>query len=505
MQIYQKKQLTSQATPSAVPAVPSSTPSLDALRAGTAQPTSDMLGHKVDLPGQMQAKMESAFGADLSSVQLYESQAVADAGAQAITQGNRIAFAPGQLDFTSMQGQALLGHELSHVVSQVRGEVSGGGFLNDHALEARADREGFLAAQGQSVSGGVTAPLSSVSAASAAGPMQAKKHGNRNEGLRSQRQDLDQSDTAADTEGANLAFLPETTEAQKALKTQQISEHYNQQRNTLKSQLEVIDQDATLQSRFGTLSPMLRFLNENPDIAISSGGAATGTVQDGKAGISLNLGSTKRHGLLRAQMLHEATHLRNAVAGHNALSNDSFSFRDGARMQHNGQDVNTMTDGNYGKRINEPRSVSGAEEAITGTLIQREIMGTNEGSDKKFGADFLKHMKKAKGADRERVQAVSEELKRIGGNNPLLGIAKTITDQENLAEPTAYLNQMLYLIYENRDLFKDSMYETKGFKALQHYTGALNNTDNYVANGEGDSATLGVRGLTSYAASRRRR
>ena len=176
MQIHQKKQTTPQAAPSAVPAVQHPAgPPMDALRAGAAQPTAGMLGHKVDLPGQMQAKMESAFGADLSGVQLYESQAVADAGAQAITQGNRIAFAPGQLDFASMQGQALLGHELSHVVSQARGEVSGGGFLSDHALEARADREGFLAAQGESVSGGVAAPLSSVSAAGAAGPMQAKK------------------------------------------------------------------------------------------------------------------------------------------------------------------------------------------------------------------------------------------------------------------------------------------------------------------------------------------
>ena len=180
MQIHQKKQPVSPASPRAVPATqPQSGPSMDALRAGTAQPTADMLGHKVDLPGQMQAKMESAFGADLSGVQLYESQAVADAGAQAITQGNRIAFAPGQLDFASMQGQALLGHELSHVVSQARGEVSGGGFLSDHALEARADREGFLAAQGQSVSGGVVAPLSGASALSAAGPMQAKKDKNK--------------------------------------------------------------------------------------------------------------------------------------------------------------------------------------------------------------------------------------------------------------------------------------------------------------------------------------
>ncbi len=176
MQTYQKRQSVSQAAPSAVPAVQPSGPSMDALRAGTAQPTSDMLGHKVDLPSAMQAKMESAFSADLSAVQLYESQAVADAGAEAVTQGSRIAFAPGKLDFTSMQGQALLGHELSHVVSQARGEVSGGGFLSDHALEARADREGFLAAQGQSVAEGGFAPLPSVSAASAEGPMQAKKH-----------------------------------------------------------------------------------------------------------------------------------------------------------------------------------------------------------------------------------------------------------------------------------------------------------------------------------------
>lgn len=49
------------------------------------------------------------------------------------------------------------------------------------------------------------------------------------------------------------------------------------------------------------------------------------------------------------------------------------------------------------------------------------------------------------------------------------------------------------------------MYKTNGFKALQHYTGAFNNMDNYVANGDGDSATLGVRNLTSYAASQRRR
>ncbi len=149
-------------------------PSLNALRAGSAQPTREQMGHRVDLPEAMRSKMESAFGADLSAVRLYESQAVADAGAQAVTQGNQIAFAPGMLDFSSFGGQALLGHEISHVVSQARGEVKGGGFLNDHALEARADREGAMAAAGQQIAA-PTAALSSVTAASASGPMQAKK------------------------------------------------------------------------------------------------------------------------------------------------------------------------------------------------------------------------------------------------------------------------------------------------------------------------------------------
>ena len=153
-------------------------PSIDALRAGAAAPTREQMGHRVDLPDAMREKMENAFGADLSAVKLYESAAVRDAGAEAVTQGSSIAFAPGMLDFTSYGGQALLGHEISHVVSQARGEVTGSGFLNDHALEARADREGAMAAAGQQIAA-PTSAMSSVSAAPAAGPMQAMKLSNK--------------------------------------------------------------------------------------------------------------------------------------------------------------------------------------------------------------------------------------------------------------------------------------------------------------------------------------
>ncbi len=141
-------------------------------------PTAADKGSRVDLPDAMRAKMENAFGADLSAVKLYESQAVADAGAEAVTRGSEIAFAPGKFDLASAGGQALLGHELSHVVSQQRGEVTGSGFLNDHALEARADREGVMAAAGQQVYAGPVAGAmsSAATAAATAGPMQAKRN-----------------------------------------------------------------------------------------------------------------------------------------------------------------------------------------------------------------------------------------------------------------------------------------------------------------------------------------
>ncbi len=149
-------------------------PSMDALRAGMALPATEQPGQRVDLPSQIQAKMENAFGMDFSGVRLYRSQAVADGGAQAVTQGSRIAFAPDRLDFFSREGQSLLGHELSHVASQARGEARGQGFLQDARLESQADREGAMAAQGESV-GPATGTLSAASAVGAAGPMQAKK------------------------------------------------------------------------------------------------------------------------------------------------------------------------------------------------------------------------------------------------------------------------------------------------------------------------------------------
>ena len=44
-------------------------------------------------------------------MKFYESQAVAEAGAEAIAQGNEIALAPGMADFSTRSGQERLGHE----------------------------------------------------------------------------------------------------------------------------------------------------------------------------------------------------------------------------------------------------------------------------------------------------------------------------------------------------------------------------------------------------------
>ena len=157
--------------PSAAPG-----PGMDALMNGTARPTAAQKGQPFDLDAAMKAKMENAFG-DLSAVKFYTSQAVGEAGAEAIAQGNEVAFAPGMADFSTKAGQERLGHELSHVMSQRSGQVRGSGFLANASLEARADREGAMAAAGQQVNAGpVTHTLSDSSPSPmAAGVMQAKR------------------------------------------------------------------------------------------------------------------------------------------------------------------------------------------------------------------------------------------------------------------------------------------------------------------------------------------
>jgi hypothetical protein len=103
------------------------------------------------LPTEVRAKMENALGGDFSDVRVHIGHEASSLGAIAYTWGTNIHFAPGQYNPHTIQGQKLLGHELWHVLQQKSGRVKnpfGGGVavVQDHALEAEADRMGIKAA-----------------------------------------------------------------------------------------------------------------------------------------------------------------------------------------------------------------------------------------------------------------------------------------------------------------------------------------------------------------------
>lgn len=96
------------------------------------------------------AKMEAAFGEDFSAVRVHVGPQASRIGALAFTTGNDLYFAPGQYQPDTQKGQQLIGHELAHVIQQRRGRVKLDGsslaIVQDHALEAEADRLGIRAA-----------------------------------------------------------------------------------------------------------------------------------------------------------------------------------------------------------------------------------------------------------------------------------------------------------------------------------------------------------------------
>ncbi len=151
------------APPPAVRALASSPGPAFANRPNVAQPKGGVVHTQVDptglglarsggqqLPGPLLAKMEAAFGADFSSVRVHVGPQAARIGAIAFTTGNDLYFAPGRYQPDSVQGQQLIGHELAHVIQQRQGRVrapgSGVAVVQDHALEAEADRLGAKAA-----------------------------------------------------------------------------------------------------------------------------------------------------------------------------------------------------------------------------------------------------------------------------------------------------------------------------------------------------------------------
>ena len=100
------------------------------------------------LPADTKEKMQGLFGADFSSVRVHTNSALPPAGAEAHTVGNDIFIKSGKYDPHTSDGRRLLGHELTHVVQQAKGQVKvkpGGNGLNindDPALEREADMMG---------------------------------------------------------------------------------------------------------------------------------------------------------------------------------------------------------------------------------------------------------------------------------------------------------------------------------------------------------------------------
>lgn len=106
------------------------------------------------IPQAIRQKMESFFGANFSDVRIHVGPEASAIGALAFTQGTDIHFAPGQYNPATAQGQQILGHELTHVLQQRSGRVRnpfGGGVavVQDHAMEAEAERMGHRAAAHQ--------------------------------------------------------------------------------------------------------------------------------------------------------------------------------------------------------------------------------------------------------------------------------------------------------------------------------------------------------------------
>jgi Domain of unknown function (DUF4157) len=105
------------------------------------------------IPTPLRTKMEQSFNTSFANVTLHEGTQASSIGALAYTQGNQIHFASGKFHPDTASGQALLGHELAHVVQQRQGRVKPTGQvkglpLNDNlALEQEADRLGLKAAQ----------------------------------------------------------------------------------------------------------------------------------------------------------------------------------------------------------------------------------------------------------------------------------------------------------------------------------------------------------------------
>lgn len=118
------------------------------------QKKQQMSDDKDGLPSGVRQGMGEAIGGDFSSVQFVtDSQKAVDVGALAFTQGKTVEFAPGQFKPDTSAGLELIGHELTHVDQQAKGnveptlEIGGMPVNDDQNKETEADDKGKAAAR----------------------------------------------------------------------------------------------------------------------------------------------------------------------------------------------------------------------------------------------------------------------------------------------------------------------------------------------------------------------
>ena len=135
----------------AKPATTSPGPSLPTTRGfGVPRP-----GGGRPLPRPLQAQMEGAFGHSFSDVRVHLGSLPQAVGADAFARGSDLFFKHTHYDPRSRQGQALIGHELAHVVQQREGRVApswslaGMDINSDESLEREAELHGTKAAQSE--------------------------------------------------------------------------------------------------------------------------------------------------------------------------------------------------------------------------------------------------------------------------------------------------------------------------------------------------------------------
>ncbi len=105
------------------------------------------------LPEQMRLGFEQHLGHDLSEVRLHTGPNAERAArllrAQAFTIGSDIVFGPGRYDPSSLQGQRLLAHELTHVVQQRESDRVGNPSGSAHEDEAHTVADGWPSNKGK--------------------------------------------------------------------------------------------------------------------------------------------------------------------------------------------------------------------------------------------------------------------------------------------------------------------------------------------------------------------